>query len=71
MRALNDSGEEQPRKVGARAAWADTTPGFDPSEVTERSIKEGRLAYRGVIPPGALHEVTIPSPSILGDGLAE
>ena len=34
--------------------------------MTERSIKAGRLAYRGVIPPGALQEVTIPSPSILG-----
>ncbi len=66
MRALNDAGEEEPGQVGARAAWADTTPGFDRSEVTERSIEEGRLAYRGVIPPDALQEVTILSPSILG-----
>ena len=66
MRALNDSGEEEPGQVGARADWADTTPGFDRSEVTERSIREGRLAYRGVIPPGALQQVTIQSPSILG-----
>lgn len=66
MRALNDSGEEEPGQVGARAAWADTTPEFDRSEVTERSIKEGRLAYRGVIPPGAVAEVRIPSSSILG-----
>jgi len=65
-RVLNGSGEEEPGQVGARAAWADATPGFDRNAVTERSIKEGRLAYRGVIPPGALQEVTIPSPSILG-----
>jgi hypothetical protein len=47
IRALNESGEEMPGQVGARADWADTTPGFDRSEVTERSIKAGRLAYRG------------------------
>lgn len=66
LRALNESGEEEPGQVGALAAWAETTPGFDRSEVTERSIKEGRLAYRGVIPPSALQEITMPSPSISG-----
>jgi hypothetical protein len=66
VRALNQSGEEEPGQVGALAAWAETTPGFDRSEVTERSIREGRLAYRGVIPPSALQEITMPSPSISG-----
>jgi hypothetical protein len=40
---------------GARARWAEETPGFDRGGVTERSLFEGRrIAYRGTIPPGAL-----------------
>ena len=65
-RVLNDSGDQELGQVGALPAWAETTPGFDRSEVTERSIREGRMAYRGVIPPGAFRAITIPSPSILG-----
>lgn len=66
VRPLTEAGEEEAGQHGALAAWAESAPDFDRSEVTERSIAEDGLAYRGVIPPRELDEIAIPSPSILG-----
>lgn len=53
---------ELPGQDGALARWADTTPDFDRSEVTERSLLEGgRISYRGTIPASAISELWIPS----------
>jgi hypothetical protein len=67
-------GVEAPGQSGGRATWADTTPGFDRSEVTERSLFEHqRVSYRGTIPPQALQLVDAPSQpvSALVDGLSQ
>jgi hypothetical protein len=62
QREIN-GGVEAPGQRGARAAWAAGTPCFDRTEVTERSLWEGRrIAYRGVIPPNALRLLDTPSP---------
>jgi hypothetical protein len=61
-RAMDDQNRELPGQTGARAAWAEQTPGFDRSDVTERArIEYGRVAYRGVILPAALELMEIPS----------
>jgi hypothetical protein len=55
QRECDENGEELPGQIGALAAWADDTEGFDRSEVTQRSLSEhGRISYRGTIPPSAL-----------------
>jgi hypothetical protein len=64
-RALTPDGAEAPGQGGALARWAERTPGFDRSEVTERSLSEHRrLAYRGVIAAQALTLVSIPSTAL-------
>jgi hypothetical protein len=68
-RAMSN-GEEEPGQIGALARWAETTADFDRSDVTVRSLQEGRMAYRGVIPPHALSEIEIPSVSIAAFVLA-
>jgi hypothetical protein len=61
----DERGNLLPGQAGALAAWAETTEGFDRSEVTERSLTEvGRIAYRGAIPATAISDVQIPSESV-------
>jgi hypothetical protein len=61
-REMNE-GVEVHGQRGRRAGWAEATLGFDRSEVTERSLFEGRrIAYRGVVPPEALTLLSTPSP---------
>jgi len=51
-----------PEAVGqALAEWADSTEGFDASEVTAKSLETGWVSYRGTVPPDAITIVTIPS----------
>jgi hypothetical protein len=64
-RRCDPDGRELPGQVGMLASWADSTPGFDRSAVTERSLRDGgRMSYRGVIPREAISEVFIPSNAI-------
>jgi hypothetical protein len=57
-----DGDQEVPGQSGARARWADSIPDFDRSEITERSLTQGRrMAYRGVIPSDALRVLDIRS----------
>ena len=50
-----DGDQEVPGQNGARARWADESPDFHCSEVTERSLTEGlRMAYGGTIPARTL-----------------
>jgi hypothetical protein len=58
--------EEASGQEGERARWAGSIPDFDRSEVTERSLTEGRIAYRGTIPPAALALVDVRSPVLAG-----
>jgi hypothetical protein len=61
IRAM-DGDHEAPGQSGARARWADAIDDFDRSEITERSLREGRrMAYRGVIPRDALSVTDIRS----------
>jgi len=63
-RLMNDDGTEAPGQQGARTRWADLTPRFDRGEVTEQSLANGRISYRGVIAPDALTLIEIRSPTI-------
>jgi hypothetical protein len=64
-RSLTPDGAEYPGQGGALARWAERTPGFDRSEVTEQSLSaHQRLAYRGIIPTEALTPVSISSTAL-------
>jgi hypothetical protein len=53
---------ELPGQAGRLAEWADGTPDFDRSEITERSLFEHeRISYRGSIPAAAITEVDVRS----------
>ena len=78
-RKTDESQVEISGQDGALAAWADEAPGFDAPEITAKALDQGRLSYRGVIPPEALEEIHHPSEAseffgiaaraALGDGL--
>lgn len=55
-------GVELAGQAGRLAEWADTTEGFDRSDVTERSLFEHqRISYRGTIAAEAIAVVDVPS----------
>lgn len=65
VRQCDDQNNELPGQVGLLARWADTTLGFDTSDVAARSLREyGRMSYRGTIPPEAIRKVFVPSDPI-------
>jgi hypothetical protein len=62
-----DGEHEAPGQDGARARWADSIPDFDRrSDLTELSLNEGRISYRGMIPATALTLHPVRSPTIAG-----
>ena len=42
---------------GTLAEWAETTPGFDSSEVTAKSLWGGGISYAGAVPAAAVQAV--------------
>ena len=46
--------DERARADGTLADWAETTPGFDSSEVTSKSLWAGSVSYTGAVPAAAV-----------------